>query len=158
MSASGAQRITRGVHGSSAWDVVWDVAWDVVEDELLNDTGTMAVALQGSLCLGPQIQVTDIARVIAWDVPENNVEALLASVLLASVLLASVLLASVLLASVSLAKAMFVGGLFVQGASALTSALASALASVSALLEERPPLEHFAEVQIDWCLVHVFHE
>ena len=85
MSASGVQNVVRGFHSSSAWDV----AWNVVEDELLGMTLGMAVALQDSSCLGPQIQVTDIerniARVIAGDVPENIVEALLAPVLLASV-------------------------------------------------------------------------
>ena len=123
MSMSGAQNVVRGVHSSSAWDV----AWDVVEDELLGMTlGTMAVALQGSLCLGPQIQVTDIERNIAWviagDVPENIMEALLASVLLALVSLASVLLASV-----SAAEVMFVGSLFVRVALALASSALVAL-------------------------------
>ena len=94
MSASGAQNVVRGVHSSSAWDV----AWDVVEDELLGMTLGMAVALQDSLCLGPQIQVTDIkrniARVIDGDVPVNIVETLLAPVsLLAWVLSAAVALA-----------------------------------------------------------------
>ena len=63
------------------------------------DTGVtlgMAVALRDSLCLGPQIQVTDIernlARVGAGDVPENTVETLLAPVLLASIVSASVAL------------------------------------------------------------------
>ena len=56
MSTSSAQNIVRAVHSSSAWDV----AWNVVEDEVLGMTMEMAVSLQDSLCLGPQIQVTDI--------------------------------------------------------------------------------------------------
>ena len=80
MSASGARSIARGIHSS----ITWNVAWDVGEDELLGMTlGTMTVALRGQSCLGPQMQVTDIerniARVVAGDVPENIVEALLAN-------------------------------------------------------------------------------
>ena len=78
---SGAHDVVESVHGSGAWDVTWDV----VEDELLGMTLEMAVALQDSLCLRPQIQVTDIkrniARVIAGDVPESIVKTLLAPVL-----------------------------------------------------------------------------
>ena len=69
----------------------------------------MAVALQDSACLGPQIQGKNIerntARVIAGDVPENVVETLLAPVSLASVSLArlrqSAALASLALASLA---------------------------------------------------------
>ena len=95
--------------GGARSSVTQNVAWGAAEDESLGTTlGTMAAALQGSLFLGPQIQVENIkrncARSIARDVLGNVGEALLVPVLLALVLSAPVFLTLVLPAVVLFAQ------------------------------------------------------